>query len=166
MTVLVTGATGFLGGRLAEVLKERGERVRLLVRREGALDGRGYEVARGCLEDRDSLRRAVEGAHIVYHCAGLASDWAPWSEFLAVNVTGVRNLVDAAAEAGCVQRFVHVSTTDVYGYPRRPCDESYGFHDVGLPYNRSKGLGEQEVWRVHRQIGLPVTVVRPASIYG
>ncbi len=166
MTVLVTGATGFLGGRLAEVLRERGEHVRVLVRRKGALEGCGYEIAHGRLEDPESLRRAVAGVDVVYHCAGLASDWAPWSEFIDVNVTGVRYLLEAAAKAGCVRRVVHVSTTDVYGYPRVACDESYGIRDVGLPYNRTKGQGEQEAWRVHRETGLPVTVVRPASIYG
>jgi nucleoside-diphosphate-sugar epimerase len=65
-----------------------------------------------------------------------------------------------------VERFLHVSTTDVYGYPRVPCDESAPMRDVGLPYNRTKIQGEEAAWRAHREHGLPVTVLRPATIYG
>ena len=55
----------------------------------------------------------------------------------------------------------------MYGYPRVPCDESAPMRqDVGLPYNRTKIQGEEAVWRAHREHGLPVTVVRPATIYG
>jgi nucleoside-diphosphate-sugar epimerase len=59
-----------------------------------------------------------------------------------------------------------VSTTDVYGYPKRPCDETAGFNDIGLPYNRSKGLGERAVRKAARETGVPVTIVRPVSVYG
>ena len=77
----------------------------------------------------------------------------------------MRNLLRAAAGAGGVGRFLHVSTTDVYGYPAVPCTESQPLRAVGLPYNRSKCLGEECVWEAARA-GLPVTVVRPATIYG
>ncbi len=79
---------------------------------------------------------------------------------------GTQNVLDAAVRAGTVERFLHVSTTDVYGYPRVPCDESAPMRDVGLPYNRTKIQGEEAVWRAHREHGLPVTVLRPATIYG
>jgi nucleoside-diphosphate-sugar epimerase len=81
-------------------------------------------------------------------------------------VTGTQNVLDAAVRAGSVERFLHVSTTDVYGYPEVPCDESASVRDAGLPYNRTKIQGEEAVWRAHRERGLPVTVVRPATIYG
>ena len=71
---------------------------------------------------------------------------------------GTQNVLDAAVRAGTVERFLHVSTTDVYGYPRVPCDESAPMRDVGLPYNRTKIQGEEAVWRAHREHGLPVTV--------
>jgi nucleoside-diphosphate-sugar epimerase len=61
-----------------------------------------------------------------------------------------------------LQRFLHVSTTDVYGYPLQVCDESHPPVDIGLPYNRTKCLGERAVW----DSGLPVTILRPATIYG
>jgi nucleoside-diphosphate-sugar epimerase len=81
-------------------------------------------------------------------------------------VAGVRRLLRAASRTPTLRRLLHVSTTDVYGYRRHAGDETTPIRDVGLPYNRSKGLGELAVWACHRQTGLPVTVVRPASIYG
>jgi nucleoside-diphosphate-sugar epimerase len=77
----------------------------------------------------------------------------------------VRNLLAAATVARTIQRFLHVSTTDVYGYPRDPCDESHPLTDAGLPYNRTKCQGEELV-REASAAGLPVTVIRPATIYG
>jgi nucleoside-diphosphate-sugar epimerase len=165
----VTGATGFIGGRLTERLVERGTRVRVLVRPGSdrrRLEKLDVEVVEGSLEDTASLRRAVHGARIIYNCTGLSTDWARWSAFEQTNVIGVKNLLDAAASAGSAERFLHLSTTDVYGYPTEACDESVAPRDVGLPYNRSKLLGEQAVLEWHKKTGLPVTVVRPVTVYG
>lgn len=169
MTTLITGASGFLGGRLAQLLAERGEAVRVLARDSSDLNhltGLPIEVARGDLGRPETLASATRGAKIIYHCAGMSADWGKWEDFERVNVTGVKNLLEAAHRAGSVQRFLHISTTDVYGYPVEACPESYGIHDIGLPYNRSKGLGEQAAWDFHRATRLPVTVVRPCNIFG
>jgi nucleoside-diphosphate-sugar epimerase len=101
----------------------------------------------------------------VFHCAACSSDWAPRRVFEEANVTGVSNLLAAARRAGGIARFVHVSTTDVYGYPHEPCAESHPAVDAGLPYNSTKCAGEALVWAAARE-GLPVTVIRPATIYG
>ncbi|MFH8988094.1 aminotransferase class I/II-fold pyridoxal phosphate-dependent enzyme [Streptomyces sp. NPDC017940] len=167
--VLVAGAAGFIGGHLTRRLAERGHRVRALVRAgsdRSAFAGADVEVAVGDLGDADSLRRAATGVRHVYNCTGLSADWGPWADFRRVNVDGSRNLVEAAVHAGGVERFVHVSTTDVYGYPVRPCDEDTPPRDIGLPYNRSKLLGEQAVREAAARAGLPLTVVRPVSVYG
>ncbi|WP_277819652.1 NAD-dependent epimerase/dehydratase family protein [Streptomyces silvensis] len=166
---MVAGAAGFIGGHLTRRLAERGHRVRALVREgsdRSAFAGADVEVAVGDLGDPDSLRRAATGVRHVYNCTGLSADWGPWADFRRVNVDGSRNLVEAAAHAGDVERFVHVSTTDVYGYPVRPCDESTPPRDIGLPYNRSKLLGERAVREAAARAGLPLTVVRPVSVYG
>jgi nucleoside-diphosphate-sugar epimerase len=168
MPALVTGASGFLGGRLAEVLVRRGEQLTVLARPAADLrhlHGLKVRVVAGDLSDIPSLTRAAEGVTHIYHCAACSSDWAPWSTFYDANVAGVRNLLSVSAKIPRLQRFVHVSTTDIYGYPRLVCDESYRAEDVGLPYNSSKCGGESLV-REASVAGLPVTIIRPATIYG
>jgi nucleoside-diphosphate-sugar epimerase len=170
MPALVTGASGFLGGRLAQVLAEQGEPVIVLARKNSDLrhlDGLpGLRVVRGGLTDRDAVLEAVREATHVFHCAAASTDWARREVFHESNVRGTETLVAAAREARGLRRFVHVSTTDVYGYPETPCAEAGAIRDVGLPYNRTKILGEKAVWRAAQEDGLPVTVVRPATIYG
>lgn len=167
--VLVAGASGFIGGHLTRRLAEHGHRVRVLVRDgsdRSAFDGADVEIVTGDLADPDSLRRATAGVRHVYNCTGMSADWGPWEEFRGVNVDGSRRLAEAAHHAGTVERFLHVSTTDVYGYPATPCDESAPPRDIGLPYNRSKLLGERAVRETAERTGLPLTVVRPVSVYG
>lgn len=114
------------------------------------------------LSDTGALAQAVQDVSVIYHCAARSTDWAPWPSYYESNVTGVQNLLDAAAKAPTLRRFLHVSTTDVYGYPRVPCSESGPTRDVGLPYNRTKILGDELV----RRSNLPFTIIRPATIYG
>jgi len=169
MTALVTGASGFLGGTLASTLIARGEKVRILARTTSKLDHLKelqLEIAYGSLEDQSSLIEALKGIDIVYHCAALSFDWGRWEEFFQTNVTGVKNLLEAAINTSSLKRFLHISTSDVYGYPAKACDESYPITDIGLPYNRSKGMGEKAVRDYHRDTGLPVTIIRPVTIYG
>ncbi len=169
MTVLVTGASGFLGGALTTALVRKGEEVRILARKTSDLSylaNLPLDVAYGDLADRASMIPALEGIRVVYHCAGLATDWAPWKAFYQANVVGVQNVLGAIEEVGGMQRFLHISTSDVYGYPREACDEAHPITDVGLPYNRSKCLGEEAVWEWYRRTGIPTTIIRPVSIYG
>jgi nucleoside-diphosphate-sugar epimerase len=168
MKNLVTGGTGFLGSHLVEALLARGEEVRALARptsETAHLERLGVELAHGDLGDAQSLRRAVGGVDRIYHCAALATDWGSWKAFREANVDGVRYLLDAAVETG-VTRFIHVSTTDVYGHPNRPVDETAPFRLRGWPYGDTKIEGERLVWASHARHGLPVTVVRPVNIYG
>lgn len=168
MKNLVTGGSGFLGSHLVEALVARGEEVRALVRptsRTAHLESLGVELACGDLGDVQSLKTAARGVERVYHCAAIAADWGTWEAFRTANVTGVRNLLEAAVEAG-VSKFVHVSTSDVYGHPDYPAGESAPYRRRGWPYGDTKIAGEQLAWTYHRQHGLPVTVVRPVNIYG
>ena len=168
-TALVTGASGFLGGRLAELLAEGGVPVRILARASSDLRHLSHlpiHIVRGDLNDTAALAEAVRDVSVIYHCAAASTDWAADATYYEANVTGTQRLLDAALDVPGLARFVHVSTTDVYGYPRQVCDETAPTRDVGLPYNRTKILGEAATLRAHREQGLPVTVVRPATIYG
>lgn len=169
MTTLITGASGFLGGRLAQLLASRHEDVVVLARNFSDLRhlaGLEIRIAPGDLTDPASLRAAVQGATRIFHCAACSTDWAPWNTYFAANVTGMQNLLTAALQSHSLERFVHVSTTDVYGYPDVPCGEATPTRDAGLPYNQTKRLGELAVWQAYEDHGLPVTIVRPATIYG
>ena len=166
---LVTGATGFIGGHLAERLVREGYGVRCLVRASsdtsllGALD---VELARGDLTDAGSLIRAAQDCRFVLHCGALVSDWATIDEIKQVNVVGTRNVLEASA-AGCVERFVHLSTTDVYGYPgRHGIDEKHVPAGFSNWYSETKRAAEAEVRRIEQRRGLNAVILRPATVYG
>lgn len=168
---LITGATGFIGGHLARRLIGDGRPVRVLCRPgsehrlPAELAGR-VEIALGDLRDRDSLARAARGTARVFHCAGQVSDWGSDAAFSATNVQGTRWLV-AAAAAGGARRLIHLSSIAAFGTPA----PAY-FDDDSPPgasrdgYSRSKALGEQAVRATAGALGLPVTVLRPAVVYG
>lgn len=167
--ILVTGATGFTGGHLCRRLAREGRDVRGLVRdvdRAEELVSRGVEPTVGDLRDADSLRRAVRGVDVVYHVAALyRPENVPRERFHDVNAAGTRRLLEAAEEVG-VDRFVHCSTVGVHGeIEDPPADESTPFRP-GDHYQASKLEGEKIARSFHRQGRLPVTVFRPAAIYG
>ncbi len=166
-TVLVTGATGFLGGALVQRLLVDGVRVRALVRSEQRgrdLAARGVGLVVGDLTDPEALRRAVAGCAVVFSVG--AALHGPAAEQYAINVTGVGQLVDAAHQAG-VRRVVHVSSIAVYGYDR------FGVLSEVMParpgidhYGQSKALGERVLFERAAALGQEAVVVRPGMIYG
>jgi len=166
---LVTGASGFIGGRLAQRLAQEGRTVRCLVRASSdisALEKLDVELVVGDLTDADSLVRAVRGAHHVLHCGALVSDWATVAEIARINVQGTRDLL-AASVGASVRRFIHVSTTDVYGYPDgAQIDESYKPTRFRNWYAQTKLEAEAEVSHVERAAALNAVILRPATVYG
>ncbi len=166
---LVTGASGFIGGRLVKRLAQEGYPVRCLVRNSSdtsQLDKLDVQIAVGDLTSARTLAQAVDGCHYVFHCGALVSDWAMKREILATNVEGTRSLLDAAVAAS-VQRFIHFSTTDVYGYPGgASIDERYTAERFRNWYAQTKLDAEVEVRRVQRESELEVVIVRPATVYG
>jgi len=166
---LVTGASGFIGGRLVERLVREGQQVRCLVRERSdtsRLAGLGVDLVRGDLARADTLACAVRGCDRVLHCAALVSDWATVAEIAAANVAGTRNLLEAAA-AAAVARVVHFSTTDVYGHPGGlDIDESFTAARFRNWYAQTKLRAEAEVRRAQSQLGLQAVILRPATVYG
>jgi nucleoside-diphosphate-sugar epimerase len=167
---LVTGATGFIGGRMARRLTRMGYSVRCLVRATGVtseLEELDIEIVVGDLTDPDSLIRAVEGCQHVLHCGALVSDWATVEEIAQVNVAVTAHLLDAAVAAS-VRRFIQLSTTDVYGYPDGggEIDETYTATRFRNWYAQTKLQAETEVRRVAAATALDTVILRPATVYG
>lgn len=166
---LVTGATGFIGSHLARRLVEEGNRVRCLVRATSDtshLQSLNVEMAVGDLLDAESLACAALGCRYVFHCAALVSDWATVQEIAQTNVAGTRNLLQASVDAS-VQRFIHFSTTDVYGYPGGAAiDETHAPTRFRNWYAQTKLAAEAEVRRTAATHALSDVILRPATVYG
>jgi nucleoside-diphosphate-sugar epimerase len=124
------------------------------------------ELASGDLTSAGSLTSATKGCRFVFHCGALVSDWATIEEIKQVNVVGTRNVLQASVAAS-VERFVHFSTTDVYGYPGGPgVDESHASARFGNWYSATKLAAEAEVRGVEKAHSLEVVILRPATVYG
>ncbi|WP_187368930.1 NAD-dependent epimerase/dehydratase family protein [Baekduia soli] len=166
---LLTGATGFIGGHVAQRLVRDGRHVRCLVRPTSdaaLLRELGVELAVGDLMDAASVARAAQGCDAVVHGAALVSDWATVAEIRQVNVQGTRNVLDAAAGAS-VRRLVHISSTDVYGHPGgRAVDETHVATRFANWYAETKALAEREVRATAQARGLEAVILRPATVYG
>lgn len=168
MTVLVTGATGFIGGHVVDALKRRGVTPRVLARRGEPVDrlaALGVEIVRGDLGDDASLAAAVEGVDRVLHCAARTGPWGPVEEYRTANVRGLAALLDAALAAG-VRRFVHLSSAIVVGTGPGAVDEDAPLRPEPNPYSATKIEGERLLQRAIRERGAPVTILRPGLLYG
>ena len=184
-TALVTGACGFTGTHMVEHLKEQGWEI-TATDLERAAHGEyyceagdlyptyygdfirdlGVEFIPADLTDPESLKPLFNGRSydVVFHVASLYDYFAQWDVLHKVNVEGVRNIAELAAKAG-VGRFVHWSTDGVYGeIDNPPGTEDDPFNPPNL-YSKSKVEQEKILWDMHKN-GFPLTVLRPAPIYG
>lgn len=174
MRVLMTGATGFIGGRLARAAIDRGDQVACLVRdaeRGTHLAAAGCELIEGDLSSRDLLQQACGGRQVVIHAAAVYEVDIPKRErepMRKANVDGTENLMEAALAAG-VPRVLYVSTVAVFGnthgevvdetYERQP-DEFTSY------YEETKYRAHQLVERLIAERGLPCVIVQPGGVYG
>ncbi|MBA4187370.1 MAG: epimerase [Planctomycetaceae bacterium] len=169
-TVLVTGATGFVGSHVAEALVKRGDTVRALAR-PGAdtteLEKLGITIIRGDLSNPEAVKPAVEGVDVIVHCAAKVGDWGPLEDYRKVNVEGLRALLDATLGKP-LHRFVHVSTLGVYEARHHyQTDESEPLPDKHIDgYTQSKVETERLALQYHRKQSVPVTILRPGFVYG
>lgn len=170
MVDFITGATGFIGGHLAQRLVRQARTVRVFcrARSEHKLPpdvAAHAEIARGDLRDLASLHTAMRGVTRVFHCAGQVLDWGAERDFEEVNVRGTRWVFEAA-RAARVARVVHFSSIAVFGTPSPPrFDDRSPYGTSRDPYSRTKVEGEK-VARAFGSAGLPVTILRPAVVYG
>ena len=164
MRVVVTGASGLLGGAVARILAERGDDVTVLQRRPSGL---GLPEVLADVADTAAVRAALQGADGVIHLAAKVNVVGAWDEYVAANVVGTRNVVDAAREGG-VGRMVQVSSPSVahsgrslVGAGAGPADP----HRARGNYSRSKAQAERIALAAHGP-DLAVVAVRPHLVWG
>ena len=174
MRVFITGATGFIGGRVAEKLRDRGDEVAALVRspdKASRLRELGCDLVQGDLSDAAAIRRGVEGADACIHAAAIYKVGIPKKErqpMYESNVNGTENVLDAAVDAG-VGRIVYVSTVAVFGNTKEEVvdetyqrDESEGFLSC---YDETKYRSHQ-IAKDRIAKGAPIVIVQPGGVYG
>ena len=157
--LLVTGAGGFIGGRVVEGCHLSGSYdVRAGIRRWASaarLARFPVEIALCDVLDEAQVRDAIQGVQAVVHCA-LGDD--------EVTIQGTRQMLQAAHQHG-VERFIHISTVEVYGDVSGELDETAPYRDNADEYGRMKIEAEKIAWQYHDK-GLPVCVIRPSVVYG
>jgi len=166
---LVTGAPGWLGTRLVEILCKKKYNVRCLVLKDidaSELKNLGVKIVRGDVTDKSSLAEAVNDVDTIIHCAGIIHPRKIKDLFL-VNTEGTRNLLKTAVEAA-VKKFIYISSSVAQGTNIEP-DVLLREHDPCNPYmmyGKSKWLAEQVVRDFHRQDKIKTIIIRPCWYYG
>lgn len=148
MLILITGATGSIGKKLTDKLRNSGCRLRILARKidAGNISGGNIECAKGSLEDIKSLNEAASGADIAIHLAGITHTNKE-ALYFKINTEGTENLINACQNNG-VKKFIYISS-------RTACEE-------GGAYAKSKLLAEKAL----EKSGLDWVILRPSEIYG
>jgi nucleoside-diphosphate-sugar epimerase len=168
--VFVTGGSGFVGRNLIRALRARGDTVHALARGDASVktvSELGASAVRGDLDDVAAMREGMRGCEVVFHAAAQVTEWGPRTLFEKVNVTGTRNLLNAAREAGA-RKLVHVSTeaTLADGSPLVRVDEARALPMRPLPrYPATKAASERLVLQANSE-ELRTVAVRPRLIWG
>lgn len=169
MKVLITGATGFVGARLAEALAERGDEIRALV-----FPGEDYshvasylkEVPKGDITDPSTLSGVADGMDVVYHLAARVLDYGIREQFYSVIVDGTRNMLGVSA--GRAGRFVYVSSIAACGIGRhmKGMKEADRCEKTGVFYGDAKLEAEEAVKLYAGRFANGFVIVRPANVIG
>ncbi len=170
MKVLVTGATGFIGSYLTQMLVNQGYEVKALIRpssHSNALKALGIEVIQGDIQDIDSLKKAMKGSQQVYHAAAQRTQVkVPKKTYYSVNIEGARNLTNLAHQLG-IERLVYLSSTGVYG--RMPKEVKATEKTLPKPdtyYRTTKLLAEQIFLTAYQKLAIPIVIARLSGVCG
>jgi len=168
---LVTGANGHLGNNLVRLLTSKGIPVRASVRNiknKKPFFGLNCEVVQADITDKQTLINALQGVETFYAVGAAFKLWAkdPKKEIYDVNLSGAKNIVEAAAEAG-VKRIVYVSSIAALNYAKLPTKESYGYNpDRRDMYYNSKNDGEKLAFELAKKHDIELIAVLPSAMIG
>jgi dihydroflavonol-4-reductase len=167
----VNGANGHLGNNLVRLLISKGIRVRVAVRNINNKEpfiGLDCEVVQSDITDKQSLVNALQGVDTFYAVGAAFKLWAkdPQKEIYDVNILGISNMIEAAAEAR-VKRIVYVSSIAALNYTTIPVKESYGYNpDRRDVYYNSKNDGEKLAFELAKKHGIELVAVLPSAMIG
>jgi len=177
MKVLVTGAEGFIGSHLTELLVEKGFEVKAFVRYNfkndwGWLEESKYkndiEIYTGDVRDYDSVYDAMKGVDVVFHLAALIG--IPYSyisplAYIKTNTEGTYNILESGRKLN-LKRIIITSTSEIYGTAQYvPIDEKHPYNPQS-PYAASKAAADHLALSYYRSFGTPITIIRPFNTYG
>lgn len=174
MRVFVTGGTGFIGGQVVRMLRERGDEVRALVRNPDkgqALADLGCELVSGTLSNKDAIGAGMQGCEAAIHGAAVYEVGIPESQHRAMyeaNVIGTENVLRAALEAK-LPKVVYISTVGAFGNTKgQVVDESYQHPGTSFTsyYEETKLEAHRLTSRLMAEEGLPCVIVQPGGVYG
>jgi nucleoside-diphosphate-sugar epimerase len=171
-TAFVTGGSGFLGQRLIEILVERGWSVRALARSPSSrakVAAVGAQPVEGDLDDKAALARGAAGCDVIFHAAALFTMWAPADDFERINVTGTKNVLEAARQTR-MPTLVQIGASAVVMGNRKPLrnitEELPLTYPSWAPYITSKAKAQALVLKANSPGELKTAVILPPSIWG
>jgi dihydroflavonol-4-reductase len=170
-TVLVTGGKGFLGSHIVSQLSATGHKVRIFAHTPPTgipenKDSETHEIVWGDIRDAKAVETAVAGVDNVIHVvSNFRKGGSDDKEAYAVNVEGTNHVLEAAKKYN-VKHLIHCSTIGVHGTVLEiPANENTPFNPTDL-YQETKLMAEKRVWEFYQETGLPITVIRPISLFG
>jgi nucleoside-diphosphate-sugar epimerase len=176
MNISITGATGFIGGKLVRKLSKENHKIKCLVRKTSNLknlEDLDAEIVYGDLGDLGSFQKLIDSSQMVFHLAAFVSDWGKKQDFFKYNFEATKHLLDESGKQG-VSKFIYLSTSSVLWrsdfwdvHKIVDIDESYPYPDsYNDYYNESKSEAEKLVLSYNDMGGLKTTVIRPSGVWG
>jgi len=169
MKILITGGKGFLGSHLVSRLTSNGENVRVFAHKKQKTNLKNFSddnVIWGDIRDQKAVEKAMDGVDKVIHLvSNFRKGGSDKKEAYSINVKGTENILHAAFKHK-IKQLIHCSTIGVHGDVRSiPADEETAFNPCDL-YQETKLVAERRVWEFYKKTGIPVTVIRPISMFG
>jgi nucleoside-diphosphate-sugar epimerase len=171
MKILVTGATGFIGGHLIEELVNRNHQIRVIIRDKKKSElyyGKSIETCIADVTDPSSLNSLMEGVEIVFHLASIInSKIESYDVYFKTNSLGTLNLLKAVKLSSAkIKRFVFSSSVGVFGPLQSiPANEETKCNPLNY-YEKSKYEAEEIVRDTGKRLNVPVSIIRPSWVYG